>query len=167
MPEVKVSKAIDFAKVEARFSSRLDKSGSCWLWTGGVSGSGYGETTCGPKPQIPTHRLSWILYRGDIPEGLQVLHKCDVKICVNPDHLFLGTQTDNMQDCVKKGRHRPAGCPGESNPKARLTEAQVIDIRRRRKAGEGPTALSKEYGVSRIHIQYIVKGKAWSNVPLQ
>lgn len=74
----------------------------CWLWLGGTQAAGYGffkhagDTTA--------HRSSWILYRGPIPEGLHVLHKCDVRQCVNPDHLFLGTQVDNMKDMAAKGR---------------------------------------------------------------
>ena len=75
----------------------------CWLWTGYSRRDGYGYIAHN-KRAIGAHRASWIIYRGDIPEGLHVCHTCDVRDCVNPDHLFLGTASDNMQDCVRKGR---------------------------------------------------------------
>jgi len=94
---------------------RIPFSG-CWLWTGALV-SGYGQKTENGKQQY-THRLSWELHRGHIPDGLYVLHRCDVRCCVNPDHLFLGTYSDNTLDAVAKGRwanskktHCPKGHP--------------------------------------------------------
>jgi hypothetical protein len=75
----------------------------CWIWTGAAGR--YGAVTINRK-HIDAHRLSWLLYRGPIPDGLRVLHRCDVCLCVNPSHLFLGTAKDNSQDMVMKGRHR-------------------------------------------------------------
>ena len=75
----------------------------CWLWTGSMFQNGYGEATRGfIGKRIRAHRLAWILYRGTIPDGVQVLHKCDVKHCVNPDHLYLGTSFDNAKDAVER-----------------------------------------------------------------
>lgn len=75
----------------------------CWLWMGGLNTDGYG-TFHFELRKAPAHRASWEIHCGSVPEGLYVLHKCDVPCCVNPDHLFLGTQKDNIQDCIKKGR---------------------------------------------------------------
>lgn len=76
----------------------------CWIWQSTIAWRGYGLYSMNRK-RLAAHRASWIIHKGEIPDGLFVLHKCDVRTCVNPDHLFLGTQKDNMQDCIKKGRY--------------------------------------------------------------
>src|SRR5215471_5778543 len=97
--------------LDERFWSKVRRARSCWLWFGSCDPRGYGRLgkpygVDGPA-YIPAHRLSWILNRGPIPSGLHVLHRCDVRECVRPDHLFLGTQSTNMADKVAKGRqHR-------------------------------------------------------------
>ena len=87
------------------FLKNVLKTESCWLWTGSKHPSGYGffyvPGTNGKS--IGAHRASWLLFRGDQPEGMVVCHKCNVPACVNPDHLFLDTQHANALDCVKKG----------------------------------------------------------------
>lgn len=85
------------------FWSRVNKTSTCWLWTGRISCHGYGVVSVGRK-RIGTHRFAWALVNGDIPSGLFVCHTCDVRNCVNPSHLFLGTQRDNVQDMLRKGR---------------------------------------------------------------
>ena len=92
--------------IEQRFWPRVDKSGECWVWTGAIS-HGYGVVgTGGHSGVVRVHRLSWELAIGPIPKGLHVLHRCDNPPCVNPAHLFLGTQADNMRDMREKGRAR-------------------------------------------------------------
>lgn len=86
------------------FWSRVDKSGDCWLWTKFVNSNGYGRLTYRRK-QYSAHRIAFLLAVGDIPPGLNVLHRCDNPPCVRPDHLFLGTQADNMRDMAQKNRH--------------------------------------------------------------
>src|SRR3990167_3892348 len=76
----------------------------CWLWTGATRYDGYGTRPWRGKTSAQAHRIAWEVFRGPIPDGLQVLHRCDVRCCVNPDHLFLGTQLDNMRDMIQKGR---------------------------------------------------------------
>lgn len=100
------------ASIEARFWPKVNKADGCWLWTGSVTGGGgmqHGQFTLPRRPDrtqphIYAHRLSWELAYGPIPNGLQVCHKCDVPRCVRPEHLFLGTQFDNLADARRKGR---------------------------------------------------------------
>ena len=86
----------------------------CWMWTGATMSKGYGKVMITTAPKTTylegAHRLSWLLHNGPIPEGKQVLHKCDVRSCVNPEHLFVGTNQDNIQDRIAKGN--PNGVPG-------------------------------------------------------
>src|SRR5690554_4431436 len=85
-----------------KFWSRINKTDSCWLWIGRLNYSGYGVFTT--RVGIRAHRFSWELHNGKIPDGMHVLHKCDVRHCVNPSHLFLGNHKDNMNDMIRKGR---------------------------------------------------------------
>ena len=98
--------------VEERFWEKVQKTDGCWLWTGATIAAGYGELAVGqPRKPLRAHRLSWEMHHGPIPEGLLVLHHCDVRNCVRPEHLFLGTHQDNMADAYAKGRMRPWGWP--------------------------------------------------------
>lgn len=87
-----------------------DTAGGCWLWTGDASKAGYGRWKLAGRRGL-AHRLSWEIHRGAIPPGLLVMHRCDTPPCVNPTHLSIGTQRDNMLDCMSKGRHRPGSQP--------------------------------------------------------
>ena len=95
------------AKRIARFWSLVEKTETCWLWRGPQIPQGYGEF-CNQKA-ILAHRFSWQLAHGPIPVGLYILHTCDVPLCVNPDHLWAGTQQDNIRDCLRKRRLKPWG----------------------------------------------------------
>lgn len=92
-------------KVADRFWLSVEKTEGCWLWKGAKSSQGYGQFGIGPRMVRP-NRLAWELTYGEIPTGLLVCHHCDNKLCVRPDHLFLGTSSDNTQDMLAKGRHR-------------------------------------------------------------
>jgi hypothetical protein len=107
------------------------------------------------------HRMSWRIFRGEIPPGACVLHRCDNRLCVNPDHLFLGDEGVNAQDMKAKGRH----LYGERNAKAKLSEAQVFEIHRRYRAGDGSThTLAREYGVGQMAISRLLRGERWTHV---
>lgn len=160
--------------LETRFWSRVEKTDSCWLWKGQKSPLGYGKIgEGGTSPRnILAHRLSWEYANGPIADGLCVLHKCDNPPCVNPDHLFLGTMTDNMADKVSKNRQ----VKGESAGCVALTEDQVRAIRHRyanrklvnkRTAKGDPdaiTAIAADYGVHFVTIFDLVKRRTWAHV---
>jgi hypothetical protein len=100
--------SLEIWPIEDRLLSKINKADNgCWIWTGctrrGYGSLGWNEED-GTKVMEYSHRLSWLCFRGEIPDGLNVLHKCDTKRCINPDHLFLGTQRDNIHDSIRKGR---------------------------------------------------------------
>ena len=130
------------------------------MWTGATHESGYGLLDEGGK-KIRAHRFSWESSRGALPESTLVCHKCDVRSCVNPNHLFLGTHADNSRDMVTKGRSQR----GEKHYDARLTEAQVLDIRRLHNNGTGAQRdIAQRFGVSQTLVSWIIRRKAWKHV---
>lgn len=143
-----------------RFWAKVDKSdpSGCWLWLGARAGTGcYGVIWDGRQKRA--HRIIWEILNGPIPVGLDLCHHCDNPHCVNPDHLFLGTRSDNNNDSVRKGRwNRPLG---ENHPKAKLTSIQVLEIR---EASCSQRKIAHYYGVSRAVIRQVLSGKAWSHV---
>jgi len=125
---------------------------------------GYGVCPLGGRGRRRlAHRVSYELFIGPITDGLSVLHKCDVTACVNPDHLFLGTQGDNMRDCRDKGRMVMPDRKGEHNGRAKLTPDNVREIR---KLTESMTnvAISKRFNVNRTTIDQIVNGNHWTEI---
>lgn len=146
-----------------RYWPRVDKGPDCWLWIGGLDKDGYGQIGEGGwhSKKLKTHRLAWELAFGTIPDGLSVLHRCDNRACVNPDHLFLGTQADNMHDMKRKGR----ASKGERHPSTRLTADDVRGIReRRRNTTETLVAIGNRYGVKLETVYSIVHGRVWTHV---
>ncbi len=195
-----VPTAVKFtAKQLSNFWGRVKKSDDCWEWTGCIDkGShGYGYFRIGSK-MLKVHRVSWMINFGEIPHdgsfhGICVCHKCDNKICVNPDHLFLGTQKENMTDCVRKGRlnhvcghnhfarlhpelmargdnhgsrlHPEKRPRGEGNGASKLSSEKVIEIRRLHATGEFPKKeLASRFGVCRNQISQIVRRKNWTHI---
>jgi hypothetical protein len=142
-----------------RFWDKVDKSsGDCWIWTAHKRGHGYGGFQVNGKTTT-AHRVSWQLHNGDIPHELCVLHKCDNRLCVNPSHLFLGTQIENIKDRDSKGRQ--FAHKGSKHGNALLTEDQVRVIKRN-KGFTSPKFLGKCFGVSFQTIQAINSGLAGS-----
>ena len=150
--------------ISERFWPKVDKTDTCWLWTGAKNDKGYGQIRSPGRIDF-AHRLSWTLERGDIPPGLSVCHHCDTPLCVNPDHLFLGTQQDNSRDMGQKGRagatRHPEIVRGERNGRSRLTTAQVVEIRARAQY-ETRLALANEYRVALGTIYAILARKTWA-----
>lgn len=128
----------------------------CLIWLGGVANR-YGVTTIRRMREY-THRLAWELVNGKVPAGMSVCHRCDVPLCVNPKHLFLGTQADNTRDRTLKGR----SCCGESHHKAKLIKTDVLEIRGA--LGLSNLTLSAIYGVSPTTISEIRAGRTWKHV---
>lgn len=139
----------------------------CWEWKGRKE-RGYGRTiigsrTDGTRKTIAAHRLSYETFVGPIPDGMEVCHKCDNPCCVNPDHLFVGTRQDNIDDRESKGRNRPQ--KGSRNGTAKLTEAIVMSARfERHQRGTSYQKLADKYGVSKRTMQNAVKGLTWTHV---
>jgi hypothetical protein len=159
------------------FWSKVDSSGgddACWEWLGTRGSSGYGEVRVNKRLQ-KAHRRAWELTNGPIPEGKVVCHRCDNPGCCNPKHLFVGTHSDNMADMVAKGRQQRDGwkhwnplrkwAKGEASGSAKLTEAQVREIRRRFEAGGiSKVQLGREYNVTDVLIGKIVNKQVWTHV---
>lgn len=152
------------APLKVRFFEKIIKTETCWIWNAAKDSKGYGRIGTGGRKgkDVFAHRLSYFLHKGEIPTGMLVCHKCDKPACVNPDHLFLGTQTDNMRDCVNKGRLNPFKPKGELNPKAKLNWSNVREIRSfRSKDVKSRKHLSIQYGVDIQTINRIIENKSW------
>lgn len=145
-----------------RFWSKVDPSGDCWEWTAHRKPGGYGQFTV-TKGQFHTaHAVSYALTHGPIPPGMVICHRCDNPPCVNPDHLFMGTQVDNALDMFAKGRGNRA--VGTANASARLTEDNVRTIRRTPRGPRFLMVLAETYGVSTRTISKIRAHQTWRHV---
>lgn len=137
----------------------------CWLWEKATFGRGYGWffiAKIGRKRlSEKAHRASWLIHFGDIPEGMHVLHRCDVPLCVNPSHLFLGTNLDNIKDRLLKDRPK-SGVRGMKHPRAKLTDEMVLQVRASYpwKYGER-VKLANKLGVSKHTLSSIIYGRSW------
>lgn len=160
-----------------RFSAKTVVDGDCIVFTGDLNHAGYGAFYVG-KYSVRAHRFAWSMVNGPIPDGVDVSHRCHRRACVNVAHLYLASHQVNMNHSARDGRmargarHRRVQSPelwprGENIPGSKLTEAQVIEIRRRYRKGQrgaGCPALGRMYGVSHETIRAIVSGETWAHV---
>ena len=147
-----------------RFWNKVDikQDDECWEWNASKNPQGYGHFKLNGTSRS-SHRVSWELNKGIIPDGMLVLHHCDNPPCVNPNHLWLGTSKDNSDDKVRKGRQ--SRIYGENNVNSILTNEEIYDIIRKYKSGDfTQNTLADTYKVSRPLITNIVNGKAWKHI---
>jgi hypothetical protein len=150
-------KPITRERIEAKVS-RIPEAG-CWIWMGSTQVRGYGELISNNRKHL-AHRASYEAFVGKIPKGMYVCHACDNVSCVNPNHLFLGTQKQNLQDMANKGR----STRGVKNPMAKLDEYAVRQIREGIKEGQTNASLAKSWMVCPQTISNIRHKKVWNHV---
>lgn len=132
---------------------------SCWLWNGRKSRNGYGVTKHNGKNR-PVHRFLWETFYGPIDKDIVCCHKCDVRNCINPAHIFLGTRSDNQRDMKEKGR----AAKGSKNGYSKLTEADIVTIRQLHKEGFYQREIAKLYGMSQHVIGKVINRVTWRHV---
>lgn len=143
------------AGIVARFWNKVERTPTCWLWRASTV-KGYGQFAAprelGGHPHIYAHRMAWILTNGPIPDNRSVLHRCDIPLCVRPDHLFLGTQADNLNDARAKGRLV------DGRHLIRVDDAGLADIRANYRPRQNGQALANKYGITLVHLLRLVNG---------
>lgn len=158
-------------KDENRFWAEVEilKSNQCWEWTAGNDGKygSFGICRNGKTITLKSHRVAYFIAFAVDAGALDVCHHCDNPPCCNPEHLFIGTRSDNLQDMIRKNRRVWKGMPGETNHRAKLSDSQVLDIRKRYSEGEfSQRAAALEFDVAHSLISRIVIGSAWPHLPM-
>ena len=154
-----------YPPVAERFWEKVDKTpgqgpdGDCWIWNGSSRSRGYGQCKMNGK-LVGVHKVSYLINKGSIPEGLCVLHKCDIRSCVRPEHLWLGTVAENNADKIAKGRAR--NLVGSEHPSSKITEAQAVMILNDPRKYQD---IADEYGISIPLVSHIKTGRAWKHIP--
>jgi len=171
---MKISEILGWdGKLQERFWSKVEKTDECWNWTADKFSNGYGKLRVkhdGRLRQLGAHRIAYLLTHFEVPDDRFVCHSCDNPLCVNPKHLWLGTQADNMRDASSKdrvrgtyGKFREPDCAGEKNGQAKLTQSQVDEIRERYAlGGVHQKHLAAEFGVFQSTISKLVTHQRWA-----
>lgn len=145
-----------------RFWIKVQKGPDCWELKTRPCSKGYSRVRLSGFQSNLAHRVSWELHNGKIPNGLFICHKCDNRKCIRPDHLFMGTQLDNMKDMAAKGRKRPA--IGIRNRHAKLTDKKVIQIRTLYECGIPTRKLATKFRVTKRTIRSVVLRENWTHI---
>ena len=143
----------------ARLVEKPDDPSGCWLWKGSTRTGGYGQFKIGGRATV-AHRYSLMLAGRPVLPGLKVLHTCDTPRCVNPDHLVIGSQAENIADRDARGRT----ARGERAARAKLTDAAVLELRLLASSGGGRTELADRFGISPLSVRAIAAGKTWRHL---
>lgn len=143
--------------MKQKLFSKIKQVNDCWEWQGSLHRQGYGNFPYKNSGQL-AHRVSWILFNGEIPSGMNICHKCDNPPCVNPDHLFVGSYQDNINDMFRKGRKNHQG---ENHPKVKLSSSQVLEIRELLNKKITQEEICKKYGITNGHVGSIKHKRTW------
>lgn len=163
MPRIVTNDIVSLTEIERRrFFQKIKKTDGCWLWTGSKTEWGYGRVWLNRK-FYQANRVSFAIHKHPVPKNKLVCHSCDNPSCVNPDHLFVGSDNDNWQDCRQKRRNRHPR--GEEHGRVRLTTEQVMEIKRDYAPRKMPKRVfAEKFGVSVSCIQHIVRGDNWKSM---
>ena len=156
---------------EGAFWSKVDRSAgetACWIWMRAVDSSGYGALKVRGR-KLNAHRYSYELHYGTIPDGLDVCHRCNTRLCVNPAHLYVGTRKQNVADSIAAGTYHflsggGANQKGEKNPHATLTNEEVLEIYQRAWSGERLQKIADDYGIVKSVVVRIKHGERWAHI---
>jgi len=151
-------------RIRSRFEEKVIKTEGCWGWNGHLDKNGYPLMKSGSDrksfKEARCNRISWLLYRGEIPEGKYLCHQCDNPTCTNPDHLFLASAKENSQDMVKKAR----GNKGTKHGNAKLNDQDVVEIRQLLRQGKTGRFISEKFSIDPNVVSGIKHGKSWTHV---
>lgn len=149
-------------KLKERFMKKVkvNNDTGCWEWLGFKGLNNYGQFSIGGRTVL-AHRASFLIFNGDLVRGMCVCHRCDNPMCVNPVHLFQGTRSDNMQDCIKKGRRNSKGAEGVKHHRSVFADD---DIRSIRNSSDTRRNLADKYGVTTSAIGQILRGVSWRHI---
>jgi len=168
MNELHPKRGRPFQPVAQRFWAKVKVTAGCWPWMAYRNSDGYGMFNLCGEP-LYAHRVAWLLSVGPIPIGMEILHECDNRPCVRPDHTYLGTQLENMADCIARGRR--ANFAGELNPRAKLDVVRVLKLRELAIANGWPSmrhgmlvTLAETFGVSSRSAAKAISGETWAMV---
>lgn len=154
-------------KLNFNFLAPKDKNSGCWLWVGCLDNNGYGRLSRCDRV-LYAHRMSYLKYNGEIPQNMEVCHRCDVKRCCNPDHLFLGTHSDNIKDMYSKGKGNTGGYTlpafeGSKNPNAKLKEEDIDRIKDLFDEGYRQKYIAEMFNITQGHVSSIINNKKWKS----
>lgn len=155
---------------EERFWNKVNKTESCWLWTGEISTSGYARFHDNVK-RTKVQATRWVFERlfGPVPDDQDICHRCDVRECVNPNHLFLGSRSENMKDAANKGRLPWQKVPpkGVRHPRAKFTDSQVLEVRKLAKDGISGSSIARLFNVDHSTVNRIIRGDTWDTTRIR